>query len=130
AERLKQNKFTLSDYLEQLEQLKSMGNIKDIAAMIPGVDSKTLKNATIDEKAFAHTEAIIKSMTPEERENPSILNGSRKKRIAAGSGTTVVDVNRLIKQFDMMKSMTKQMTASGKKAKRMGMGYGKMPFPF
>lgn len=131
AERLKQNKFTFTDYLEQLEQLKSMGNIKDIAAMIPGVDSKALKGAAIDEKAFSRTEAIIKSMTPEERENPVILNGSRKKRIAAGSGTSVVDVNRLIKQFDMMKSMTKQMTAGGKKAKRMGMGFGKgMPFQF
>ena len=131
AERLKQNKFTFTDYLEQLEQLKSMGNIKDIAAMIPGVDSKALKGAAIDEKAFSRTEAIIKSMTPEERENPVILNGSRKKRIAAGSGTSVVDVNRLIKQFDMMKSMTKQMTAGGKKDKRMGMGFGKgMPFQF
>ena len=135
AERLKQNKFTLSDYLDQLEQLKSMGNIKDIAAMIPGMDSKALKGATIDEKAFSRTEAIIKSMTPDERENPTILNGSRKKRIAAGSGTSVVDVNRLIKQFDMMKSMTKQMTSAGKKGKKMGFGgmggFGKgLPFQF
>ena len=134
AERLRKNQFTFSDYLDQLEQLKSMGNIKDIAAMIPGIDSKALKGATIDEKAFSRTEAIIKSMTEYERENPQILNSSRKRRIAAGSGTTVVDINRLIKQFDMMKSMTKQMTG-GKKSKHMGMGMGMgsgkgMPFHF
>ena len=134
AERLRKNQFTFSDYLDQLEQLKSMGNIKDIAAMIPGIDSKALKGATIDEKAFSRTEAIIKSMTAYERENPQILNSSRKRRIAAGSGTTVVDINRLIKQFDMMKSMTKQMTG-GKKSKHIGMGMGMgsgkgMPFKF
>ena len=130
AERMRKNQFTFSDYLDQLEQIKSMGNIKDIAAMIPGMDSKALKGATIDEKAFSRTEAIIKSMTAYERENPAILNGSRKKRIAAGSGTSVVDINRLIKQFEMMKTMTKQMTG-GKKSKHMGMGMGKgMPFKF
>ncbi|NCB73432.1 MAG: signal recognition particle protein [Clostridia bacterium] len=130
AERLRKNQFTFTDYLDQLEQLKSMGNIKDIAAMIPGMDSKALKGATIDEKAFSRTEAIIKSMTAYERENPAILNGSRKKRIAAGSGTSVVEINRLIKQFEMMKTMTKQMTG-GKKSKHMGMGMGKgMPFKF
>ena len=132
AERMRKNQYTFSDYLDQLEQLKSMGNIKDIAAMIPGIDSKALKGATIDEKAFSRTEAIIKSMTEYERENPQILNSSRKRRIAAGSGTTVVDINRLIKQFDMMKSMTKQMTG-GKKSKHMGMGMGSgkgMPFHF
>ncbi len=133
AERLKQNKFTLTDYLDQLDQLKSMGSIKDIAGMIPGMDSKALQGASFDEKVFARTEAIIKSMTEYERENPEVLNGSRKKRIAAGSGTTVVDVNRIIKQYDMMKSMTKQMM--GKKGKRGGMmglpGMGKgMPFKF
>lgn len=134
AERLKQNKFTLDDYMDQMQQLKSMGNIKDIAAMLPGMDSKALKGATLDEKAFSRTEAIISSMTPTERENPVILNGSRKRRIAAGSGTTVVEVNRLLKQFEMTRSMAKQMTGGGKKAKRMagmmgfpGMGKG-MPF--
>lgn len=133
AERLKQNKFTLTDYLEQLEQLKSMGSMKDIAGMIPGMDAKALQGASFDEKVFARTEAIIKSMTEYERENPEVLNGSRKKRIAAGSGTTVVDVNRIVKQYDMMKSMTKQMM--GKKGKRgammglPGMGKG-MPFKF
>lgn len=137
AERLKQNKFTLTDYLDQLEQLKSMGSIKDIAGMLPGVDAKALQGASFDEKVFARTEAIIKSMTEYERETPEVLNGSRKKRIAAGSGTTVVEVNRIIKQYDMMKSMTKQMMG-GKKGKRGGMmgipgmpGMGKgMPFKF
>ena len=132
TERLKQNKFTFTDYLDQLEQLKSMGDLKDIAAMLPGIDSKALQNASFDEKAYSRTEAIIRSMTPQERENPAILGSSRKKRIAAGSGTSVVEVNRLLKQFDMMKSMTKQMTSAGKKGKRMGFpGMGKgMPFGF
>ena len=131
SERMKKNQFTFSDYLDQLEQIKSMGDIKDIAGMIPGMDAKALKGATIDEKAFSRSEAIIKSMTLAERENPVILNGSRKKRIAAGSGTTVVDINRLIKQFEMMKTMTKQMSASGKKGKHRGMGLGKgLPFQF
>lgn len=126
AERLKKNQFTFDDYLDQLESVKSMGDIKDIAAMLPGIDSKALKGAVIDEKAFSRTEAIIRSMTPKERDNPQLLNGSRKKRIAAGSGTTVVDVNRLIKQFDMTRTMAKQMSAGGKKGKRMQKGM----FPF
>ncbi|MEF9970714.1 MAG: signal recognition particle protein [Oscillospiraceae bacterium] len=126
AERMKQNKFTFDDYLDQLESLKSMGNVRDIAGMIPGLDQKALAGASFDESVFSRTEAIIKSMTPTERDNPTILNGSRKKRIAAGSGTTVVDVNRLIKQFDMTRNMTKQMTG-GKKGKRFGKG---MQFPF
>ena len=130
TERLKQNKFTFTDYLDQLEQLKQMGDLKDIAAMLPGIDSKALKNVTFDEKAYSRTEAIIRSMTPQERDNPQLINSSRKKRIAAGSGTNVVEINRLLKQFDMMKTMTKQMT-SGKKGKRMGFpGMGKMPFGF
>ncbi|MGI5979018.1 MAG: signal recognition particle protein [Oscillospiraceae bacterium] len=130
TERLRQNKFTFTDYLEQLEQLKQMGDLRDIAAMLPGMDAKALKNVSFDEKAYSRTEAIIRSMTPKERENPAIINSSRKKRIAAGSGTSVVEINRLLKQFDLMKSMTKQMT-SGKKGRRMGIpGLGKMPFGF
>lgn len=135
AERIKQNKFTLTDYLEQMEQLKSMGNLKDIAGMLPGIDSKMLQGASFDEKSFARMEAIIKSMTVYERENPEVLNSSRKRRIASGSGTSVVEINRLLKQHEMMRSMTKQMM--GKKGKRMmgmggipGMGGGKMPFKF
>ena len=110
AEKLKKNKFTLSDYLDQLVQIKSMGSIQDILGMMPGMDSKALAGANIDEKALVRTEAIIQSMTPYERENPSCLNNSRKKRIAAGSGTSVVDVNRLLMQFEMMQQMTKQMS--------------------
>ena len=119
AERLKQNRFTLTDYYEQLTQLKGMGSMEDIAGMM-GLSPKALKGAKVDEKAMAHTEAIILSMTPKERENPSILGNSRKKRIAAGSGTTVMEVNRLLKQYDMMLQLVKQMNgAGGKKMKRL-----------
>ena len=118
AEKLKKNRFTLADYYDQLVQLKSMGSLQDIAGMLPGVDAKALAGASIDEKAMVRTEAIILSMTPAERDNPSILNSSRKKRIAAGSGTSVVDVNRLLKQFDAMCQMTKQLS----KGRMPGMG--------
>ncbi len=126
AERLRKNQFTFEDYLDQLESLRNMGDIKDIAAMLPGIDSKALKGATVDEKGMARTEAIIRSMTPYERENPQVLGSSRKKRIAAGSGTEVVDVNRLIKQFEMTRNMAKQMAGSGKKGKHMPKGM--LPF--
>ena len=109
-----------------------MGDLSQIAGMLPGGLGKQLSGASIDEKQMAHTEAIILSMTPAERENPSLLNSSRKKRIAAGSGTQVVDVNRLLKQFEMMQQMTRQM-AGGKLAKKMGRfgGMGKRKgFPF
>ena len=132
-EKMKKNRLTLTDYYEQLIQLKSMGSLSDIAGMLPGVNAKALEGATVDEKALGRTEAIILSMTPRERENPSLLNNSRKKRVAAGSGTQVVDINRLLKQFEMMQQMTRQF--SGGKMKRMkrgGMfGKGKMPgMPF
>lgn len=127
AERLRKNQFSFDDYLEQLQAIKNMGDIGDIASMLPGMDSKALKGAKVDEKAISRTEAIIRSMTPKERENPHMLNGSRKKRIAAGSGTTVVDVNRLIKQFDMMRDMVKQMGGGKKGRRRMP---GGMPFKF
>ena len=110
AEKLAKNRFTLTDYYDQLTQLKSMGSLSDIAGMLPGVDAKALSGAQVDEKSIAKTEAIILSMTLQERENPAVLNSSRKKRIAAGSGTQVVDINRLLKQFEMMQQMTKQMT--------------------
>jgi len=110
AEKLMKNKFTLTDYYEQLTQVKSMGGLSDIAGMLPGVDAKALAGASIDESVLSKTEAIILSMTPHERDNPSVLNSSRKKRIAAGSGTAVVDINRLLKQFEAMQVMTKQMT--------------------
>jgi len=110
AEKLLKNRFTLSDYYDQLTQLKSMGSLSEIAGMMPGIDARALAGATVDSGVLAKTEAIILSMTPHERDNPSILNSSRKKRIAAGSGTAVVDINRLLKQFDAMKAMTKQIT--------------------
>lgn len=117
AERLRQNKFTLSDYLEQMKQLKGMGSMEDIAGML-GMNAKSLKGAKVDEKAMARTEAIILSMTPKERENPGILGNSRKKRIAAGSGTSVVEVNRLLKQYDMMLQLVKQMSGNSRKMKK------------
>ena len=124
AERLKSNRFTLSDYLDQMAQLKNMGDLESIMGMIPGMDSKALKGAKIDEKAMARQEAIILSMTQAERNNPSILNSSRKKRIAAGSGTSVVDVNRLLKQFDAVQQLTKQF--SGKNMKKLQKKMGRM----
>ena len=113
TEKLMKNRFTLSDFYEQLEQVKSMGSLSDIAGMLPGVDSKQLSGAAVDEGMMAKIEAIILSMTQKERDDPSILNSSRKKRIATGSGTAVVDINRLLKQFEAMQVMTKQM-AKGK----------------
>ena len=130
AEKLRANRFTLSDYLDQMNQLKSMGDLESVLGMLPGVDAKALKGVKLDDKAMAHQEAIILSMTRAERENPSILNSSRKKRIAAGSGTSVVDINRLIKQFEAMQQMTKQLTGKNMKKlqKKMGrMGGGGFP---
>ena len=119
AERLRQNKFTLNDYYDQLQQLKGMGSMEDIAGML-GMNASALKGASIDEKAMGHIEAIILSMTPKERENPGILGNSRKKRIAAGSGTTVMEVNRLLKQYDTMLLLFKQMNGpGGRKMKRL-----------
>ena len=124
AERLKSNRFTLSDYLDQMAQLKNMGDLESIMGMIPGMDSKALKGAKIDEKAMARQEAIILSMTQAERNNPSILNSSRKKRIAAGSGTSVVAVTRLLKQFEAVQQLTKQF--SGKNMKKLQKKMGRM----
>ena len=124
AEKLLQNRFTLSDYLDQMNQLRGMGDLGDLAGMIPGMDSKALKGAKMDEKALSRQEAIILSMTPAERANPAMLNSSRKKRIAAGSGTQVVDVNRLLKQYDAMQQMVKQL--SGKNMRKMQKKMGRM----
>ena len=129
AERLLQNRFTLSDYLDQMNQLRGMGDLGDLAGMIPGMDPKALKGAKMDEKAHSRQEAIILSMTQAERDNPSILNSSRKKRIAAGSGTQVVDINRLLKQYEGMQQMVKQLSGKNmrklqKKMGRMGGGGG------
>ena len=100
----------MQDYYEQLQQIRGMGDLSQIAGMLPGGLGKQLSGAAIDEKQMAHTEAIILSMTPLERENPQILNASRKRRIAAGCGLEVVDVNRLLKQFEMMQQLTRQMS--------------------
>ena len=109
-EKLRKNRMTLQDYYEQIQQLRNMGDLSQIAGMMPGNLGRQLQGATIDEKALGHTEAIILSMTPQERENPQILNASRKKRIAAGCGLQVSDVNRLLKQFEMMHELTNQVT--------------------
>ncbi len=119
-EKLKKNRFTLQDYYEQLQQIRGMGDLSQLAGMMPGGLGKQLQGATIDDKALAHTEAIILSMTPLERENPQILGASRKRRIAAGCGLDVSDVNRLLKQFDMMQQLTKQLTKG--RLPRMGKG--------
>ncbi len=124
AERLKANRFTLTDYLEQMGQLKNMGDLESIAAMIPGMNAGALKGAKFDDRLMARQEAIILSMTPAERENPALLNSSRKKRVAAGSGVQVVDVNRLLKQYEAMQQMMKQF--SGKNMKKMQKKLGKM----
>ena len=129
-ERLKSNKFTLQDFYDQLVQLKSMGPMEDLLAQMPG--GANLKGIKFDEKAMAHTEAIILSMTPREREKPEIIAASRKKRIAAGAGVKVEDVNRLLKSFEQMRKMMKQLQGPGmgKKLKRMSrMGGFKGGFP-
>ncbi|MBE6634514.1 MAG: signal recognition particle protein [Ruminococcaceae bacterium] len=128
-QKVRQQTFTLDDYLEQLQQLKSMGSIDQLLGMMPGVNRAALKDAKLDEKQMAHTEAIIHSMTPKERMRPDLINASRKKRIAAGSGTSVEEVNRLLRQFDQMMKMMKQFTDMGKtrKGKKM-LGRMKMPF--
>ncbi len=128
-QKMRQQTFTLDDYLEQLAQLKSMGNLEQLMGMMPGVKPGALKDAKIDESVLAHTEAIIHSMTRKEREKPDIINASRKKRIAAGSGTSVEEVNKVLKQFDQMLKMMKQFTDMGKSrhGKKM-LGRMKMPF--
>lgn len=119
-QKLRSSSFTLDDYLEQFQQIKNMGSMDQIAAMIPGMKPGALKDAQIDEKAMAHMEAIITSMTPKERAKPDIINASRKKRIAAGSGRPVEEVNRLLKQFDQTSKLMKQLSKGafgGKKGK-------------
>jgi signal recognition particle subunit SRP54 len=118
--KIAKNQFNFDDFLAQIQQIKKMGNIKELAGMIPGL-GKAIKNMDIDDDAFKSIEAIIHSMTPAEREDPSVINGSRRKRIADGSGTTVPEVNRILKQFEETKKMMKKMT-SNKSQKRMMRG--------
>ncbi|MGI6434253.1 MAG: signal recognition particle protein [Syntrophomonadaceae bacterium] len=127
--KIRQQEFTLEDFKEQMQQVKSMGPLEELLGMIPGM-GKQLKNMqiSVDEKEIAHIEAIISSMTPRERRNPEILNGSRKKRIARGSGTRVQDVNRLVKQFEESRKMMKQFSDMGKKVKKGGLPPFRFPF--
>ena len=124
--KLRTQTFTLDDYLEQLEQVKNMGSMQDILSMIPGMNSKKLSGIQLDEKQIPRTQAIIQSMTPKERTNPSIINASRRKRIAAGSGTRIQDVNQLLKSYEELKRMMKQMTDMTKGKGRKG----KFKLPF
>ena len=125
-EKLRKNRFTLEDYYEQIRQIRGMGDLSQLAGMMPGGLGKQLAGANVDEKALAHTEAIILSMTPLEREHPQILGASRKKRIAAGCGLEVVDVNRLLKQFEMIQQLTKQFAKGGRMPRMGGGGRGPM----
>ena len=139
-ENLRKSRFTLEDFLQQTQEIRKMGDMKEMISMIPGM-GKQLKNLEIDENQFTVVESIIHSMTPAERNNPSIINSSRKKRIAAGCGRQVQDVNRLLKQFEQMQQMIKRMnningggTKKGKKGKRKGLrgmpgGMGGMGWP-
>ncbi len=126
--KIAKNQFNFDDFLSQIQQIKKMGNLKDLAGMIPGV-GKAMKNLDMDDDAFKGIEAIIHSMTPDERSNPTILNGSRRKRIAFGSGTTIQEVNRLIKQFGETRKMMKMMSGGKNLSKMMGGMQGGMPGP-
>ena len=125
AKRLAENKFDMNDLLQQFESIKKMGSLKSIMSMIPGMEQK-LRNVDVDDKQMYRIEAIIKSMTKKERAKPDIINASRKRRIAAGSGTKVEDVNRLLQQYEQMKKMFKQMNSKGGK-RRFGRGMGLPP---
>ena len=127
--KLRENTFTLNDYLEQFRQVKGMGSLDEIVGMIPGIKPGALKDAKLDDKVMAHTEAIILSMTNEEREHPNLINGSRRKRIAMGSGTSVEEVNRLLRQYDQMSKMIKQLSGQmigkrGKKKMKLPLSFG------
>ena len=131
ARKMATGRLTLTDFLSQM---KNMGSMEEMLGMLPGVDAKALAGAQIDEKQMARTEAIIQSMTPKERDNPSVINFSRKKRIAKGCGQTVEEVNKLLKQFEAMQKMTRQLTGmargKGKKKRRGFGGFGGMKLPF
>lgn len=125
--KIKNQSFDFEDFLEQLEQIQKMGPIGDLLKMMPGMNSKQLEGMNVDDKALGRTKAIIQSMTPGERQEPNLINGSRKRRIAAGSGVHVSEVNRLLKQFEQTKKMMKQFGQMEKKMKRGGGGF-KLPF--
>jgi signal recognition particle subunit SRP54 len=130
-DKLKKNQFTLEDMLSQFEEVKKMGSIRDMLAMLPGMANKAIPEDQLDERLIDRNAAIIRSMTKAERQNPAILNASRRRRIAAGSGTMVQDVNRLIRQFEETQKMMKQVSGMMKGKSRMpGFGFGKRGFPF
>jgi signal recognition particle subunit SRP54 len=114
--KLRRQEFTLEDFFDQLQQIKKMGPLEELLKMMPGMGGKAMKGMQVDEKALVYTEAMINSMTPDERRRPKIINGSRRKRIARGSGTTVQEVNRLLNQFQMMQKMMKRMSKGGFKS--------------
>ncbi len=128
-QKMRKSQFTLEDYLEQFGQIRKMGSMDQILSMLPGVNQSQMKDVKVDEKAIDRMEAIIRSMTPREREKPDIINPSRKRRIAAGSGTSVEEINRLLKQFDQMQQLMKQMNGKGKKRKLPGKMGGFPGFP-
>ncbi len=125
--KMRTQQLTLEDFLEQMQQIKKMGPLSQVLGMLPGMNNKALQNVDIDEKKMGHVEAIIKSMTRQERNDPSVINGSRRKRIAAGSGTTIQEVNKLLKDFEEMKKLMKVMGDMGKRGKK-GLGKFRMPF--
>lgn len=131
-EKLRKQQFDLEDFLNQMQQVKKMGPIKNLLGMVPGVDAKALENADIDERKIDRVEAIIKSMTKKERSNPGIINSSRKRRIAEGSGTNIAQVNALLKQFEQMQKMFKQLNSKNTKKmmKKFKNGPRGMNFPF
>ncbi|MBR6978773.1 MAG: signal recognition particle protein [Prevotella sp.] len=126
VKKIQKNKFDFNDFMSQIQQIKKMGNLKDLASMIPGV-GKAIKDVDIDDDAFKSIEAIIQSMTPQERANPQILNSSRRMRIAKGSGTTIQEVNKLLKQFDQTRKVMQAVTNTSKMNMMMGAMRGKMP---
>jgi len=126
GEKLRAGRMDLNDYLDQMRQMKDMGGMQEMLAMMPGLSGKQMGNLKVDERALSRTEAIILSMTLKERSSPEIISYSRKKRIAAGCGLKIEDVNRLLKQFDQMQTLIKQFSGpAGKKLQRKG----KFPFP-
>ena len=126
-QKMKKNQFDFEDYLESMHQMKKMGGLSNLLSMIPGIGNK-MQGLDIDDGMMDKTAAIIYSMTPEERQNPSLLNPSRKRRIAVGAGVDIAEVNRLVKQFEQMKKMMKQMPGMMKKGRRGGGMFGKLPF--
>jgi len=128
--KLREQTFTLEDFREQLQQVRSLGPLEQLMEMIPGMNAKALKGFQVDEKEFVRLEAMINSMTPKERLSPKLINSSRKKRIARGSGTDIRDVNRLLKQFEQTRKLMKKFTGGGKKQRRMSKRFGRRGLPF